>query len=150
MKPDHLSAADRMHSAAIHLLRHAARQDTVSGQGPARLSALSVLVFGGPKTLGELAAAERVKPPTMSRIVAGLQRAGLVGIDTDAHDQRRVRITVTPKGEKLLQEARKRRIQSLAELFEGLNESQVKNLLESAEIVEYALKRQSESPKQST
>jgi len=150
MKPDQLSAADRIHSAAIHLVRHAARQDTLSGQGPARLSALSVLVFGGPKTLGELAAAERVKPPTMSRIVAGLQRAGLVGIDVDAHDQRRVRITVTPKGEQLLQEARKRRIESLAKLFERLNESQVKNLLESAEIVEYALKRQSESLKQST
>ena len=62
--------ADRLHSAAIHLLRRVRQQDVATGEGPARLSALSVLVFGGPKTLGELAAAEQVKPPTMSRIVS--------------------------------------------------------------------------------
>src|SRR5215469_12969876 len=99
-KLDHLAAADRMHSAAIHLLRHAARQDTLSGQGPARLSALSVLVFAGPKTLGELAAAERVKPPTMSRVVAGLKNSGLIKISADASDARRVRISATAKGER--------------------------------------------------
>src|SRR3954463_14052103 len=67
-----LELADRLHSTAIHLLRRVRKQDVAIGQGPARLSALSVLVFGGPKTLGELAAAEQVKPPTMSRIVAGV------------------------------------------------------------------------------
>jgi len=139
-KLDHLEAADRMHSAAIHLLRHAARQDTLSGQGPARLSALSVLVFGGPKTLGELAAAERVKPPTMSRIVAGLKRSGLVRIEPDAHDQRRVRISVTATGEQLLQQARKRRIQSLAAAFAGLGGTQLETLAHAAEIIEQALR----------
>jgi hypothetical protein len=49
----HLEAADRLHSATIHLLRHARKRDTLAGQGPARLSALSVLVFGGPMALGE-------------------------------------------------------------------------------------------------
>ncbi|HXX01836.1 MAG TPA: hypothetical protein VEJ00_11510, partial [Candidatus Acidoferrales bacterium] len=67
---DLLSLADRLHSVAIHLLRRVRKQDVETGEGPARLSALSVLVFGGPKTLGELAAAEQVKPPTMSRIVS--------------------------------------------------------------------------------
>ena len=75
--PKVLTVADGLHSAAIHLLRRVRKQDIASGEGPARLSALSVLVFGGPKTLGELAAAEQVKPPTMSRIVAGLKRSGL-------------------------------------------------------------------------
>jgi DNA-binding MarR family transcriptional regulator len=140
--PEKLShvAADRMHSAAIHLLRHAARQDTFSGQGPARLSALSVLVFGGPRTLGELAAAERVKPPTMSRIVAGLKRSGLARIEVDEQDQRRVRISVTAKGEQLLQDARKRRIQALAETFAGLDEAQLEVLGRAAEIIEQALR----------
>ena len=63
-----------LHSAAIHLLRRVRKQDAATGEGPARLSALSVLVFGGPMTLGQLAAAEQVKPPTMSRIVTGLER----------------------------------------------------------------------------
>jgi len=73
--------ADGLHSAAIHLLRRVRKQDTKTGEGPARLSALSVLVFGGPKTLGELAAAEQVRPPTMTRICdrAGTQRAGGAG-----------------------------------------------------------------------
>jgi len=76
MAPQALVVADRLHSAAIHLLRRVRKQDVATGEGPARLSALSVLVFGGQKTLSELAAAEQVKPPTMSRIVAGLARNG--------------------------------------------------------------------------
>ena len=72
--PDTAAIADRLHSAAIHLLRRVRKQDAATGEGPARLSALSVLVFGGPMTLGQLAAAEQVKPPTMSRIVTGLER----------------------------------------------------------------------------
>src|SRR6059058_738700 len=73
-----LETADRLHSAAIHLLRRLRVGDRESGIGPAQLSALSVLVFGGPRSLGELADAEQVRPPTMSRIVSGLERAGLV------------------------------------------------------------------------
>ncbi len=138
---DRREAADRMHSAAIHLLRHAARQDAFSGQGPARLSALSVLVFGGAKTLGDLAAAERVKPPTMSRVVAGLKSAGLVRIDSDAKDARRIRISVTSKGERLLQQARERRIQALAETFEALSVTDLEVLERAAEIIEQTLRR---------
>src|SRR5207302_8431945 len=84
-----LTVADGLHSAAIHLLRRVRKQDIASGEGPARLSALSVLVFGGPKTLGELAAAEQVKPPTMSRIVTGLARSRLVKVTADPEDGRR-------------------------------------------------------------
>jgi DNA-binding MarR family transcriptional regulator len=138
---DRREAADQMHSAAIHLLRHAARQDAFSGQGPARLSALSVLVFGGAKTLGDLAAAERVKPPTMSRVVAGLKSAGLVRIDSDAKDARRIRISVTSKGERLLQQARERRIQALAETFEALSVTDLEVLGRAAEIIEQTLRR---------
>src|SRR5437762_4636061 len=93
-----LSVADRLHSAAIHLLRRVRKQDVASGEGPARLSALSVLVFGGAKTLGDLAAAEQVKPPTMSRIVAGLARSKLVQITPDPQDRRRMSIRPTPRG----------------------------------------------------
>src|ERR1700704_5587648 len=112
--PKTSAIADRLHSAAIHLLRRVRKQDAATGEGPARLSALSVLVFGGPMTLGQLAAAEQVKPPTMSRIVAALKRSGLARIDVDVHDARRIRVSVTPKGERLLQQARQRRIQLLA------------------------------------
>src|ERR1700730_5670469 len=99
---DVLAIADQLHSAAIHLLRRVRKQDTATGEGPARLSALSVLVFGGPKTLGELAAAEQVKPPTMSRVVAGLARSRLIETSADPQDARRMRIRATTQGARLL------------------------------------------------
>jgi len=136
-----LEVADRLHSAAIHLLRHARKQDVLARIGPARLSALSVLVFGGPMALGQLAAAEQVKAPTMSRIVAGLKRSGLAKIETDAKDARRIRVTATAKGERLLQEARARRIQLLAQTLGGLGKSELGTLLHAAELMERAVGR---------
>jgi DNA-binding MarR family transcriptional regulator len=114
-------AADRLHSAAIHLLRRLRVRDRESGVGPAQLSALSVLVLGGgPRSLGELAEAEQVRPPTMSRIVAGLVRAGLVRRGK-TEDGRRVRLEATPKGTRILQEGRRRRVESLARALSALS-----------------------------
>ena len=126
-----LETADRLHSAAIHLLRRLRVRDRESGIGPAQLSALSVLVFGGPRSPGELADAEQVRPPTMSRIVSGLQRAGLVKREA-TEDGRRVRLLATPKGSKMLWEGRKRRIESLANALELLGETERGRLAELA------------------
>jgi DNA-binding MarR family transcriptional regulator len=139
-----LKVADRVHSAAIHLLRQARKQDVLARQGPARLSALSVLVFGGPMALGQLAAAEQVKAPTMSRIVTGLKRSGLAEIETDAKDGRRIRVTATAKGERLLHQARVRRIELLAELLGSLGDADLKILLTAAELTELALRQHGE------
>ncbi len=136
---DRWEVADRLHSAAIHLLRQARKQDVLSRQGPARLSALSVLVFGGPMTLGQLAQAEQVKAPTMSRIVAGLKRSGLARIESDPGDARRIVVSVTPKGERLLQEARHRRIQSVAEMLSALRDEDVATLRDAAGLIERAV-----------
>jgi len=132
---DVLSVADRLHSAAIHLLRRVRKQDVATGEGPARLSALSVLVFGGPKTLGELAAAEQVKPPTMSRIVAGLERSRLIQIQKDLHDARRMYIRATAKGVKLLQKGRRMRIDYLANHLKTLTPEQLSRLADGVEIL---------------
>src|SRR3989440_9684036 len=110
---DPTEIADRLHSAAIHLLRRLRVGDRESGIGPAQLSALSVLVFGGPRSLGELADAEQVRPPTMSRIVSGLERAGLVKREA-TEDGRRVRLEASAKGRKILEAGRQRRVGSLA------------------------------------
>jgi DNA-binding MarR family transcriptional regulator len=136
-----LDVADRLHSAAIHLLRHARKQDVLAHVGPARLSALSVLVFGGPMALGQLAAAEQVKAPTMSRIVAGLKRSGLAKIETDAKDARRIRVTATAKGERLLQQARLRRVQLVAETLGGLRDPELDTLRRAAELMERAVRQ---------
>jgi|SRR5579862_2684437 len=132
--------ADRVHSAAIHLLRRVRREDSVSGEAPARLSALSVLVFGGPKTLGDLAAAEQVKPPTMTRIVAGLQRTGLARRVVDDSDSRRICVHATAKGVRVLQNARKRRIDALARGFSRLSQADLSAIDRAAEILKDLLR----------
>jgi len=139
--PDTLTLSDRLHSAAIHLLRRVRKQDIASGEGPARLSALSVLVFGGAKTLGELATAEQVKPPTMSRIVAGLARSRLVTITADAHDARRMQIRSTAKGTRLLQKGRQLRIAYLASHLSSLTPEELIKLDEGVEILQRLLER---------
>ncbi len=115
--------ADQLHSAAIHLLRRLRIRDRESGIGPAQLSALSVLVFGGPRSLGELADAEQVRPPTMSRIVAGLQRSRLIRRHA-TEDGRRIRLEATPRGVSLMWEGRKRRVESLAKAVDSLHENE--------------------------
>src|SRR5215471_5885668 len=132
--------ADRLHSAAIHLLRRLRVRDLASGIGPAQLSALSVLVFGGPRSLGELAEAEQVRPPTMSRIVSGLERAGLIKRHA-TEDGRRVRLVATAKGTKILWEGRKRRVESLANALASLSETEASRLQELAELLQEIVRK---------
>jgi DNA-binding MarR family transcriptional regulator len=146
MSDDLSSAADRFHSAASHALRYVAREDPASGLSAARLSALSVLVFGGPKTLGELAAAEQVRPPTMAKIVQGLEKEGLARRAPDASDRRLVRVYASPKGKRVLQRARERRIARLAERLSSLDASEIALVREAAELVDESLRRSSAPP----
>ena len=140
-RPATVAAADRLHSAAIHLLRRVRLQDVAAGVGPAQLSALSVLVFAGEKTLGELARAEQVRPPTMSRVVAGLKRHRLVEITRDPHDARRLYIRSTAKGTRLLQQGRQRRIEYLAGHLASLTQSELAQLGAAADVLEKLLRQ---------
>ena len=133
--PEHV--ADRLHSAAIHLLRRVRKVDEASGLGPARLSALSVVVFAGPLTLGALAEAEQVRPPTMTRIVDGLVRDGLVRKQGGA-DRRTVAISPTPRGRRLLQRGRERRGAVLSRRLAALPSEELTLLARAAELMEAA------------
>src|SRR2546421_2191523 len=104
--------ADRLHSAAIHLLRRARRTDPLTGVSPAQLSALSVLM-SGPRTLGDLARAEQVRPPTMSRLVTDMQRARVARKVTDQGDARVIRVYATVKGLRALARGRSMRIEAI-------------------------------------
>ena len=123
-----LVLADQIHSAAIHLLRHLRKEDDASGLSAPRLSALSVVVFGGPVTLGQLARAEQVKPPTMTRIVTGLENDALVRREGDKRDKRLTRIYATPKGRKVLMAGRARRVELLARAVENLSARELAGL----------------------
>lgn len=129
------AVADALHSAAIHLLRGVRKEDLLAGVGPAKLSALSVLVFGGPMRLTDLARAEQVKAPTMTKIVVGLEIAGLVRRRADEADARAIRLEATPKGTRLLQEGRRRRVERLAAALNGLSEDELDTLARAAAVM---------------
>lgn len=112
--------ADRLHSAAIHLLRRLRVHDAGTGLTASRLSALSVVVYAGPIRMGDLAAAEQVRPPTISRLVGDLEAEGLVRRLADPDDGRVQRVEATPAGRRLLEAGRARRVEALARRIEAL------------------------------
>lgn len=132
-RPDPSAVADRLHSAAIHLLRRLRKEDEAIGLTAARTSALSVVVFGGPVTIGQLATAEQVSAPTMTRLLVGMERDGLLKRERDAEDRRVVWIRATPKGTRILQEGRRRRVEALAGELADLSASELTLLLKAAD-----------------
>ena len=128
--------ANGVHSAAIHLLRRLRKEDEQAGVGPARLSVLSVLVFGGPMRLSDLARIEQVKPPTMTKLVAALEADGLVKRRADGTDARAFRVQATRRGTTLLHEGRRRRVARLATALTQLSPGELTVLAQAAEIIE--------------
>ena len=136
MSSSRRQAADSNHSAAIHLLRRVSREDSKQAVSPARMSALSVLVFTGPKTMSELAVMERVKVPTMSRLVAAMEEEGLVTRRPHEADARSVVLNATAKGKRVLDHGRELRLSALEDLLRGANAREVAVVEEAAKIVD--------------
>jgi DNA-binding MarR family transcriptional regulator len=135
-KPDLASVATALNSGAIHLLRSMAVVDRLAGLTRARLSALSVLVFGGPRTLGELAAEEGVAGPTMTRIVDGLADAGLAERRVHPSDGRAVQIAATSEGDRLMRAAAQRRIDAIATGLRSLSAAERDRLTAAAGLLD--------------
>ena len=131
--------ADRLHSAAIHLLRRARRSDPLTGATPAQLSALSVLMSGR-KTLGELAAAEQVRAPTISRLAAEMERVGLIRRREDPSDARVVHVEMTAKGRRVLDKGRELRIADIAGRVRRLDTTDMGTLENAVGIIEGMLR----------
>ncbi len=133
--------ADRLHSTAIRLLRLVRVQDAAAGIGPARLSALSVIVFGGPVSLNDLARAEQVRPPTMSRIVDALEAEGLARRHTNQQDRRAVLIEATARGVSVLKLGRQRRVRFLAAHLRRLSEAELKRIESAVRAIQKAMQQ---------
>ena len=131
---DPARTADVLHSAAIHLLRRLRKTDEKAGLSAARLSVLSVLVFAGDKTLGELARLEQVKPPTITKLVQALEVDGFVTRKAITHDKRAAKIMATTKGRTQLIKAQQYRIRNLTELIKNLHQYEI-NILEKASLL---------------
>jgi DNA-binding MarR family transcriptional regulator len=112
--------ASDLNSAAIHLLRGLRATDRSAGLTPARLSALSVLVFGGPCTLGRLARAEDVAGPTMTRIVDGLCGLGLAERRPHPDGGRMVLVAPTAAGERVMRAAQQARVDAIVAALRAL------------------------------
>ena len=134
-KNDPLEVADRLHSAAIRLLRRVRVADDQTGLSAPKLSALSVLVFGGPQSLKDLARAEQVTPPTMSKLVGDLEAEGLAAKRVDRTDKRGVRIEVTAKGRTLMEEGRRRRLALLRKKLTKLPKGELALLGDAAALM---------------
>lgn len=133
---DRFEIADKLHSAAIHLLRRLRAEEPMNELSPTRLSALSVVVFAGPVTLSDLAKAEQVRLPTVSRMVKDLEHEGLVRRMKAQDDARVQRVAATAKGKKLLQEGRDRRIRRLVADLEDLDSAEWQMLGDAVTILE--------------
>ena len=128
-----------LHSNAIHLLRDVRTEDSAMGIGPAQASALSVVVFAGPLSLNELAEAEQVRPPTMSRVVEALVREGLVRREANRDDRRSIIISSTDKGTKIIHKGRSRREKRLIKLLSQLDADEIRCLGKASRILSKVL-----------
>jgi DNA-binding MarR family transcriptional regulator len=144
---DSTELAARLASLSTVLQRHLARANAGEGLTRARLSALALLVLGGPRTLGELAAAERVRPPTMTRLVHAMEADGLVAREPHPSDGRSIILRATPKGERQLEIGRSRQIAPLAEAISALDRAERRQLEDAADLLGRLLR---DSDRQST
>lgn len=124
--------AEALHRSAIGLLRGIKAADQETGISPARLSALSVLVFGGPQSLAALASAEGVRPPTMSRLVGELEAGGLVQKSADPGDRRGLVISATARGRRIMLQGRDRRLDLLRQRLAALSPAELAGLRAAA------------------
>jgi DNA-binding MarR family transcriptional regulator len=127
--------ADLLHSAAIRVLRGIRSADEATGLSGPRLSALSVLVFRGPLSIGDLAAAEQVRPPTISRMMKDLEYEGLVRRRSLPADRRVQMVSATAAGRRLLERGRRRRVQALAGLLADLAPAEQATVRTAAQIL---------------
>jgi DNA-binding MarR family transcriptional regulator len=134
--PAAVELAGRIHSAAIHLLRRLRRVDDATGLPAPQLSALSVIAHAGPITLGALATAEQVRPPTMTKVVGALEEAGLVRRTVHPSDRRVTTVSVTAAGRRLFEAGRGRRVDTLAAGIEGLSREDRDALTRAALVME--------------
>ncbi len=120
--------ASRLNSLSIHLVRRTRAADTALGIPPGQLSALSVLVFGGEHTIAQLSEAEQVTSPTMTRIVDGLEQASLAERHPHPRDRRATLVRATPKGRRVMERGRQRRIDVLTLLLGRLSDEDLKTV----------------------
>jgi DNA-binding MarR family transcriptional regulator len=130
--------AERLRLAVTRLARRLRQQSGVDAS-PTQLSALATIERRGPITLGDLAAAERVKPPTVTAAVSRLEADGFVARHVDPADRRIVRVEVTAAGRKLLARNRSRKTAELDRRLRGLSPEDRATLDRAVDVIDRLL-----------
>jgi DNA-binding MarR family transcriptional regulator len=127
--------AARLRLSATRLARILRRQAS-TGLSPSQLSALATVEMHGPMTLGALAEHENVAPPSVTKVVTILESQGLVSRQPDPHDRRVAKVSLTPEGDRLLEESRQRKNQWLAERIGRLDADERARLAAALDVIE--------------
>lgn len=131
-----MDTAARLRLVVMRLARRL-RQQAESDASPTMLSAMATIERGS-LTLGELAEAERVQPPTMTRVVARLEELGLISRVPDPQDKRVARVSLSAEGRKLIARNRSRKTAYLAKRLRATNVAEA-DLSKAVEILETIL-----------
>ncbi|UGQ14796.1 MarR family transcriptional regulator [Yinghuangia sp. ASG 101] len=136
-----LSEADRaavavLRASVLKLGRRLRNQRADESLSPTQLSVLTILVARGAMTPGELARHEKVQPPSMTRVIAGLEERGLVRRDPHPEDRRQITVTVTEPAAEVVAESRKLGNAWLAAHLEALSEEELAALRAAVPVLE--------------
>jgi DNA-binding MarR family transcriptional regulator len=127
---------------AVGRLARRLRQQTEGGITASQFSALSSIAHYGPITLGKLAAVERLRPPSVTRMVSTLEDAGLVVRHADVDDRRVCRVETTPFGRELLERTRSRKDAYLATRLATLGPDELDVLHDATVVLERLLEEE--------
>jgi DNA-binding MarR family transcriptional regulator len=121
---------------AVTRLNRRLRQESLAGLSPAQATALGSIKRLGDPTLGELAAAEQVQPPTVTRLVASMEHAGLVTRSVDAGDRRVTRVQLTAEGRRAIERVRNLKTAFLVRRFGDLGPERLPMVADLVELLE--------------
>jgi DNA-binding MarR family transcriptional regulator len=127
--------APRLRSAVTRLNRRL-RSTSLGDTSPAQASALAMIARLGAPALHELATAEQVRPPSMTRIIDALERDGFVERSVDGSDRRSLRVTLTASGRRELSRIRNRKTAFLEARLAGLDEADRLAIARALDILE--------------
>jgi DNA-binding MarR family transcriptional regulator len=128
--------ASELRTTVMRLARRLRKQRTESALSLGQIAALGTLDRHGPMTPGELAGHERVQPPSMTRILSGLESEGLVTRVPHATDRRQVVMDVSPAGKALLRDDRRQRDAWLAQRMRDLTNEERDVLRQAATVLD--------------
>ena len=128
-------AANRLNSLSIHMMLRVSQATHGDEITPARQSLLSVIVFGGPVNVSELARAENVSVPAVTRMLDALETDGLAYREPSEDDRRAVNVLPTEAGLHVMEAARARRVQRIADELSFLTREELEVVLKAAELL---------------